>query len=264
MEIYDDFDYLCNEHYFIPNIGTIKNPTLRDIRKLTHKLFTMYVNICAMSLYDYLDQFGLREKYEKLSMEEKEKSNLYNLLLCGNTQILFGVISFFIEDNVRFDDNDMSFHVFSEEIDSTGESKKTEVGIINENNFDIFRNEVLKILGLKQIETKKLKYKTERARLLAEKIAKAKSQLQKSSNQDENSSFDNMIKKYCTHNKVGINILNVWGMTFYQFNTMFSEYNVGRQMDFNDLMAANSFKFKESSDYKPMLWTEKINKEDTK
>ena len=71
--------------------------------------------------------------------------------------------------------------------------------------------------------------------------------------------FDNLIKKYCTHNKVGINILNVWDMTFYQFNTMFSEYNVGRQMDFNDAMASNTFSYKESSDYNPMLWIEKIN-----
>ena len=72
--------------------------------------------------------------------------------------------------------------------------------------------------------------------------------------------FDNLIKKYCTHNKVGINILNVWDMTFYQFNVMFAEYNIGRQMDFNDAMASNTFSYKEASDYKPMLWIEKINK----
>ena len=50
-------------------------------------------------------------------------------------------------------------------------------------------------------------------------------------------------------------------MTFYQFNTMFAEYNIGRQMDFNDAMASNTFSYKESSDYKPMLWIEKLNKD---
>lgn len=259
MEIYDDFDYLCNEPFYVPNIGTIINPTLRDIRKLTHKLFTLYVNICAISLSDYLEQCGLKEQYEQLSEEDKDKNTLFTLLLYTNSELLFGLMGFFIKDNVEFRKDNLSFHVYIEEIDDDGEISKKEVGIINSDNFDIFRNEVLKILGLKQIETKKPKYKTERARLLAEKIAKAKSQLPKATKQDENMAFDNLIKKYCTHNKVGINILNVWDMTFYQFNTMFSEYNVGRQMDFNDAMASNTFSYKESSDYNPMLWIEKIN-----
>ena len=259
MELYDDFDYLCNEPYFIPNIGTIINPTLRDIRKLTHKLFTLYVNMCAISVTDYVEQCNLKEQYDQLSEEEKDKNNLFTLLLFTNTELLFGLIGFFIQDNVEFRKDNMSFHVYTGETDDNGNISKKEIGIINSDNFDIFRNEVLKILGLKQIETKKPKYKTERARLLAEKIAKAKSQLPKTTKQDENMAFDNLIKKYCTHNKVGINILNVWDMTFYQFNTMFSEYNVGRQMDFNDAMASNTFSYKESSDYNPMLWIEKIN-----
>ena len=259
MELYDDFDYLCNEPYFIPNIGTIINPTLRDIRRLAHRVFTLYVNICAISVTDYLEQCNLKEQYDNLSQEENDKNNLYTLLLYTNIELLFSLIGFFIKENVEFRKDDMSFHVYTEETDSDGNANKQEIGIINADNFDTFRNEVLKILGLKQIETKKPKYKTERARLLAEKIAKAKSQLPKATKQDENMEFDNLIKKYCTHNKVGINILNVWDMTFYQFNTMFSEYNVGRQMDFNDAMASNTFSYKESSDYKPMLWIEKIN-----
>lgn len=259
MELYDDFDYLCNEPYFIPNIGTIKNPTLRDIRKITHKVFTLYITLCSMSINDYLEQCNLKEQYDGLSQEEKDKNNLYTLLLYTNAELLFSIISFFMKDNVEFIETDLSFHVFTENPNKDGDIIKKEIGVINSDNFDIFRNEILKILGLKQIETKKPKYKTERARLLAEKIAKAKSQLPKATKQDENMAFDNLIKKYCTHNKVGINILNVWDMTFYQFNTMFSEYNVGRRMDFNDAMASNTFSYKESSDYKPMLWIEKIN-----
>lgn len=259
MELYDDFDYLCNEPYFIPNIGTIINPTLRDIRRLTHRVFTLYVNICAISVTDYLEQCNLKEQYDNLSQEEKDKNNLYTLLLYTNIELLFSLIDFFIKDEVEFIKDDVSFHIYTEETVSDGNTIKQEIGVINTDNFDTFRNEVLKILGLKQIETKKPKYKTERARLLAEKIAKAKSQLPKAIKQDENMAFDNLIKKYCTHNKVGINILNVWDMTFYQFNTMFSEYNVGRQMDFNDAIASNTFSYKESSDYKPMLWIEKIN-----
>lgn len=261
INLYDDYDYLCNEPYMIPNIGTITNPTLRDIRKITYRIFSLYTNICSISVGDYIDKFSLKEEIDSLS-ELIDKNNLFTLLLCTNTEILFGLLSFFIKDTVEFSQNDMSFHIYSEINDDDNVTKK-EIGIINEKNFDIFRNEVLKALGLKQIEVKKPKYKTKRAKILAEKIAKMKSQLKKSTKEDENMSFDNLIKKFCTHNKVGINILNVWDMTFYQFNTMFAEYNIGRQMDFNDALASNTFSYKETSDYNPSLWIEKIkNNED--
>lgn len=68
-----------------------------------------------------------------------------------------------------------------------------------------------------------------------------------------------MIKKYCTHNKVGINILNVWDMTYYQFMQMFNEYCNGRQCDFNDLMAANTFSYKKSTDYNPLEYIKKLH-----
>lgn len=254
MTPYTDFDYLCNEPFYVPNIGNLKCPTLKDIRKITYNIFVLYVNIISSTLEDYLKLCGIEEQYGTLSEGEKDKQSLFYLLLYGNTNVLTGLLSFFIVDEVLFDKNNLSFIVCYGE----GENKK-QIGCINNDNFDEFRNEVLKILGMKQIETKKPKYKTERARLLAEKIKKAKAQLPKTASYNENMSLDNMIKKYCTHNKVGINILNVWDMTYYQFIHMFNEYCNGRQCDYSDMIAANTFSYKEASDYKSMLWIEKLN-----
>lgn len=254
MTSYSDFDYLCNEPFYVPNIGNLKCPTLRDIRKITHNMFLLYINIISSTPDGYLKMCGKEDDYNSLPESEKEKLSLYTLLLYGNTSILMGLIATFVADDVLFDKDNLSFVVCSDE----GENKK-QVGVINNDNFDEFRNEVLKILGMKQIETKKPKYKTERARLLAEKIKKAKAQLPKTARYDENMSLDNMIKKYCTHNKVGINILNVWDMTYYQFIHMFNEYCNGRQCDYSDMIAANTFSYKEASDYKSMLWIEKLN-----
>lgn len=254
MTSYTDFDYLCNEPFYVPNIGNLKCPTLKDIRKITYNIFVLYVNIISSTLEDYLKLCGIEEQYSALSESEKEKQSLFYLLLYGNTNILTGLLSLFIVDEVLFDKNNLSFIVCYGE----GENKK-QIGCINNDNFDEFRNEVLKILGMKQIETKKPKYKTERARLLAEKIKKAKAQLHKTASYNENMALDNMIKKYCTHNKVGINILNVWDMTYYQFMHMFNEYCNGRQCDYSDMIAANTFSYKEASDYKSMLWIEKLN-----
>lgn len=254
MTPYTDFDYLCNEPFFVQNIGNLKCPTLRDIRKITHNLFVLYINIVSSTPEDYLKLCGKEEEYNTLPESKKEKLSLFTLLLYGNTSILMGLISAFVADEVLFDKDNLSFIVCSNE----GENKK-QIGVINDDNFDEFRNEVLKILGMKQIETKKQKYKTERARLLAEKIKKAKAQLPKTARYDENMSLDNMIKKYCTHNKVGINILNVWDMTYYQFIHMFNEYSHGRQSDYSDMIAANTFSYEKASDYKQMLWIEKLD-----
>ena len=254
MTSYTDFDYLCNEPFFVPNIGNLKCPTLREIRKITQSLFMLYTNIISSTPDGYLKLCGKEDDYNSLTEIEKEKLSLYTLLLYGNTSILMGLIATFVADEVLFDKDNLSFVVCNGE----GENKK-QVGVINNDNFDEFRNEVLKILGMKQIETKKPKYKTERARLLAEKIKKAKEQLPKTARYDENMSLDNMIRKYCTHNKVGINILNVWDMTYYQFMHMFNEYSMGRQCDYSDMIAANTFSYEKASDYKQMFWIEKLD-----
>lgn len=256
MTFYADFDYLCNEPFFIQGIGHLKCPTLREVRKITHNVFSLYVNIVSYTLEEYLKLCGLEEQYNVLSDTDKQANSLFHLLLYGNTSMLMGIISTFVADEVVFDKEKLIFQVY----DGEGEARK-QIGHIGADNFDEFRNEVLKILGLKQIDIKPKKFKSKRAKALFEKIAKAKSRLAKSSERDENMCLDNMVKKYCTHNKVGINILNVWDMTYYQFMQMFSEYCNARQCDHNDMIAANTFSYKEASDYKSMLWIEKLNKE---
>lgn len=254
---YSDFDYLCNEPYYIEGIGNVKNPTLRDIRKITYGMFSAFISMCKVTKDDFLREYNLSEQYDALSETEKEYNSVYYLLLYSSPDTLFSFVEFFINDSVDFNNEDNSFVIYKN--NGTGE-KKNAIGKINNDNFDIFRNSILLELGLKPIETKPIKYKTERARKLAEKIAKAKAMLVAPSKVDANMSLENRIRKYCTYNKVGINILTVWDMTFYQFNEMFSEYANSRQVTLNDDMAGNSFQFKNTKDYKVNLWIEKLHR----
>lgn len=48
-------------------------------------------------------------------------------------------------------------------------------------------------------------------------------------------------------------------MTYFQFITMFGEYCKGRQCDISDAIAANSFSYKKSSEYRPMEYMKKLN-----
>ena len=240
--MYSAYDYLCDEPFYIENMGHVKCPTLRDIRKITYDLFTVYINTISMSLDTYLDICGLREGYDKLSDKEKEDTTLYNLLLFGNKEVLIGILDLFLTDTYNFDNTNNTFIIYED---------SNEIGHIGNDNFDLFREEMKCILGINAREEKP-RFKNALAEKMYNRMQKHAEKQKKQENQ--NCEFDNMIKKYCTHNKVGINILNVWDMTYYQFTTMFAEYCNARQCDYNDMMAANTFSFKKSTDYKPMAY----------
>lgn len=251
MAFYSDSDYLCNESFFIQGIGHLKCPTLREARKVTFNVFFLYISLISYTLEDYLKLCGLHEQYNVLSETEKQLNSLFHLLLYGNTSVLFGIISTFIADEFIFDENELVFKIYRVKDDS-----REQIGHIGADNFDKFREELQYILGTKTTEEHQQRFKNKLAQKMYEKMQRhAKEQSKKV---DENMSFDNMIKKYCTHNKVGINILNVWDLTYYQFVQMFKEYCNGRQYDFNDMMAANTFSYKKSSDYNPQAYMSKL------
>jgi len=251
MTNYSSFDYLCNEPFFIEGIGNVKCPTLRDIRKIKYRVFTLYINILTMSLETYLKTSNTLSEYQKLSSVQQADFTLYNVLVISSSQLLQELISFFINGTAVFDVDTLSFSIYEDHDD-----EKMLVGNIDNNNFEIFQTEIQRILGLKNPEQKQPAFKNDYARQLYEMFQSNEQNIKK--NSDENYEIDNMILKFCTHNKTGINILNVWDMTYYQFSVMFREYNIARQYDYYDCMAANTFSFKKSSDYKPMDYMKKF------
>lgn len=253
MDSLTSFDYLCNEPFFVAGIGNVRCPTLRDIRKTTYQIFSIYLNLLSISLDDYLKTYGLKEKYDLLPDEEKSKNNLFNLLVYGNAQLLYGLLNSFLIDDFEFNQETGEIDIFY-----LTDGKKKIIGHLNSQNFNLFREELKHILGITNAEVSEPKFKNSLAEKMFAKLKKHNESIKKKF--DENYELSNMIKKYCTHNKVGINILNVWNMTYFQFMTMFSEYCNGRKYDFNDMMAANTFQYKKSSDYKPMDYMKKLNK----
>ena len=100
ISLYTNFDYLCNEPFYIDGIGTVKCPTLRDIRTITFKVFALFQNIIDMTLESYLKSFKttIDGSNEKL----REGISLFRILLYDNPSILFSMINFFILDEIEF------------------------------------------------------------------------------------------------------------------------------------------------------------------
>lgn len=242
---YSSFDYLCNEPFYLQDIGYVKCPTLRDIRKKGYLFFKIMLTMLFSSKEELLEQ------YEGALGDSFQNTSKFDFLISMDPNMLQETLAFLICHNVEFTDGTYIVSEMDEE------NQKVLCGYINHDNFDFFCDEIQKILGMKQESNSELKFKNSLAQKMFDKLQKHKKGQKQ--NYDENYELDNMIKKYCTHNKVGINILNVWDMTYYQFMAMFNEYCNGRQCDFNDMMAANTFQYKKSTDYKPLDYMKKLN-----
>lgn len=252
MDTYSDYDFLCNEPYYMQGVGHINNPTLRDIRKTTYHMFSIFVNVISMELEDYLAVDEVREKYLNLPEPDREKLSYFEVISLIDTYVMVSMLKFFISDELDFseDKTQIAFDIFSEA------SKKEKIGSINRDNFDDFRLFLRQILGIIKEEEKPKKFKNEYAKKMYEKMQEH--QKKEETKLDANYTFDNMIKKYCTHNKVGINILNVWDITYYQFRAMFNEFDYGRQCDYSQMIAANTFSYSKPSDYQQNAYMKKI------
>lgn len=246
LQPYSDFDYLCNEPFFIPGIGTLKCPTLREIRLISYDLFQVYLNLLTISAEAFLELYGLKEERESRSGEDESVLSLYSLLLTHNPRLLIHMICSFLVNEIEFDKEADRFVIYEHSPDG----EKQPCGHLGSDNFDQFRAHLKQILGLASHQEAPAKFKNRLAEKMYEKLRSNSALHGRKAGEDY--TLDNMVKKFCTHNKSGINILNVWELTYYQFITMFSEYQNGRQADFCDQMAASSFRFKKSTDYRPL------------
>jgi len=289
----DEFELLCDEPIYIDGVGNIKIPTLREIRKIGYKTYELMSNYLAVDLKKYIDVTGLREQYDKLSDEGKLVNSLYNLIIRNKEfgEVYFNIFSFFISENIKFNTETEAFEIykietyeeksnetigtkvanyikvlfkkvdilnlFNHKLDdkkNTIQEKQVITGSINNENFDLVRDCLLQINCIKEVKIEKepVKYKNEMARKLAERMEKAEKSKQERNK--DNMSFGKMVSKYCADNKNGINILNVYNMTIYQFLNQFMQHNHIRQSDIQDMVYANTVSFSDLKDYDSQLW----------
>jgi hypothetical protein len=233
-------DLLSKEPIYIEGVGHIKIPLLSEIFKLRYKT---YESLCAYILVD-LNKY--LEVYKISNLPVDDEYCFYNLIMKNKEFIdmYLYIFSFFIIENVAFDNKNKCFVTFTDD--------NKIVGKIDKFNFNIIRKYLLQINYLKfqHVETEQVKYKNETARKLAEKMAKA-NEKKESKNQ---LTFGKMISKYCADNKNGINFLNIYDLTIYQFYDQWMQHNHIKQCDIQDMIYSNTVSFNDVSAYDSQLW----------
>lgn len=247
------FDLLDNEPIYIKDVGTLKPPTLRDIKKI-YNLYETFIVLTTCNVKNYLQLVGLNDKYNE---EEIETLDLYNLIVTNEKMrnLYLTMFSFFICENVTYDDNNKVFIVWKEIYDKyTEETKYIVVGLINKDNFNNVRSCIAQLNYLSTKNIQPPKYKNKRAEKIAAKIAKGQSEMSKKSNSDLKLDLPHMISKYCADNKNGINLLNVFDLTVYQFYDQFRQHNHIRQSNLQDAIYSHSVSYSDTKFYDPELW----------
>lgn len=238
-------DLIGVEPIEIDGVGHLRIPLLKDIWKMKYSTYETLCSYLSVDKVNYLKLHGLDEQYSLLSDSEKEANSLFYLIINNKKflEMYIYIFCFFITENIVFSQKTESFIVFE-----SGEV----IGEINNSNFDHVRSCLLSINYLKSNtkEEKEVKYKNATAKKLAERMAKA----EKEKNKKNTLSIGKIISKYCSDNKNGINILNVFDMTIYQLYDQWTQHNHIRQCDIQDMIYANTVTFSDTKSYDPNLW----------
>ena len=230
----DYFTLLCAEP--IPlSIGTIRQPTLREIGKLSFPKFGMYqvyLKLTPNDYYEIINKDDAEQYWNILTDEEKKDTSLYDIILLEESlrDAFLEVLNFFFVERVIFIDNFFlvintdDYDTPDKEIEITRDNLK---GIINPISFVEVIDIIQQVCCIKSddpLDEPVPKFKNKKAKLLYERMLKAKEEQKNRQRQKDfvNLSLPNIIS--ATAAKVsGLNIINIWDATLFQLYDQFEK-----------------------------------------
>ena len=214
----------------VKGIGTLVPPTLGSIFELSDNeenidKYNLFINILLIELPQFLEIAKLKSFYSQLPDEVQCQCSLFNLLLLKPDirQTLFECLSFFIAEKIEYCDKEYCFKV----IDNKGQT----IGVINNDNFESVRNNLLRLNCVNKKHEEKLKFKDEKARQVYLRCQKGREEFQKAKPQnDKKYNLINLVEYVATKSH-SYNFFNIWDLTIYQFNVEFQRINFYNQVD---------------------------------
>lgn len=230
----DYYTLLCPEPISL-SIGTLKQPTLRDIGKITYEKFSMfqvYLKMTPEIYFEKLNEDRGKKVWDSLSDEQKSSISLFDVILTEEVvkYVYLEIFNFFFVERVIFRNNifvviDTNDYITKpEDLELTDNNIK---GVITSNNIyellDILQ-QVCCIKSNNALDTVKPKFKNKKAKRLYEKMLKAKDAENKKMeiNDYYNLKLPNIISAVATKN-AGLNIVNIWDSTLFQLYDQFKK-----------------------------------------
>lgn len=202
------FDLLSPEPLYIPEIGGIISPKLRDVASLGLNIYYHYLTFLSTDPKSYLSLTenelikAIPSDEENISVSSFEilitQPNLYNL-----AQSIF---NFFIKEDVIFSPQNKCFLVCDND---------KIMGRITEETYPVLCDIILQRCCVNIKYEDMSKAKNAKALEIMQKLEKGRKEYAAHSESDKDSDLGNIISAVA--NKSGsINILNIWDLTIYQ------------------------------------------------
>jgi hypothetical protein len=256
-----DYGSLLSPEPIQLSIGTLRNPTLREISKVTFSKFGIYQFFLKLTPEDYFTKVNvLKANYwNNLSDEQKETFSLYDIVtvdevLC-NTYV--EIFNFFFVERVVFREgffvllNTGDYSTADSDIEVTKDIIRSVI------HKDIF-NEVLDLLQQicfiktdEEIDESTLKFKNEKARKLWRKMQEAAKEQKKNSEHNADMTLPNIISSVAAKS-YNLNIMNIWDITLFQLYDQFNRLQNNDAHSINSMRVAAWGDEKRTFDY--ALW----------
>lgn len=214
-------DYLTllgSEPVYIKDIGSVKSPTLRDVRKLGFENYNMYMAILNFDKKQFIKVFNLKDQ----TIIDKE---YFDIVFDSQEfrEMFYNIFSFFMCEKVYVDIADKCYVLYVENPKPKNKNdKQLIVGIIRKDNFEIVKDIILQFNYCNNDDIRPTKPAGKHTAELLEKSKKYKEKFAEQNKEaDKDISLPNIISKVATYSN-SINFLNIWDLTIFQIFDMFA------------------------------------------
>lgn len=208
--------------FYIPNIGHIKSPTLREIwhPDITYQKYSAFLSIFLITPLSYCESINKAklEWYTSLSYKDRLKVSMMDFIrdditLQKNYCIAF---TFFLEENVVWDESRSVFITYFENKDK---SNIVPVGVIHSGIFSELCDIILQRCGINRndIDIDISNAKSKKAIQTALKLQAGRKSSQKN---DKDTELPKLITAISAKSN-SLNYTNIWDLTVYQLQEQF-------------------------------------------
>lgn len=205
---------------FINNIGNIFPLKLKEISDIGLTTYNQFVNLLC------IESNMLKDDIEELS------SFQCLLNFCNQSkemlQLIGQSINIFVKKDVYIDTNINRIFIGENLVELLKENKMDEIGILSEENYEDFKFIIKLQNGLISNNEDEFNPKDEKARQIIEKMKKCRQKVSEQKMNDSHNQNINLVDliSILASNSDSLNIINVWDLTYYQFNDQFARMKI--------------------------------------
>lgn len=226
---------LCPEPITL-SIGTLRNPTLREIAKLKFDKFGYYEFLIKMSpetFYTKVKGDDGKAYWESLTEEEQNKLTLYDVIMKEEplTKLFLEIFDFFFVEPVILKEG--FFILLKEDIEDKEAVDTDNIrGVIAKENLPQVLDLIQQICCVyeKEEDIDNMKFKNSLARRLYEKMLKANKKNSENKKADINLSLPNIISSV-SNKHPSLNPINIWDLTVFQLLDAFNRTQINTIYD---------------------------------